>query len=577
VTRNTTIRAMAVVAALGLSLTACSSSHSSPKGSSSSGSGSNAAVGKPLVIEDSPATSYSENFNPYVSNTDFSGSQNANSLVFEPLFQINSLNSSEAPIPWLAKTATWSADGKTLTLNLQSGAKWSDGKPFTAADVVFTFNLIKQYPAIANGTPIVTSATASNDTTAVLTFPTAQAANFVAIDQTLIVPQHIWSTLGDPSKAIIKSAQAIGTGPFTVSQFTSQKVTYKANPDYWGGKPKVPEIQFPAIATNDAAQLALSSGQIDLTGNDIANVQNVFVAKDPQHNHLFQSDAPYYPAGNTVSLFINQKSTAAPALTDVKVRQAISAGINRETLANQCETGYEAPATSSGGLIAPVSKAIIPSALTGDLKATSDEAKVTSLLTGDGYTKAGGKWTKDGKTIKFSVYDPQNYTDYYCDAADIVSQLNGLGFDAKQVTGHQDVQWAQDLGNGNYDVAVHWGQGATPFLQLQYVLDSSQTAAIGKTAVSDIERYDSPAAQAALSKYESEPATDTDAQNADLAALQQIVSTDVPAAPLLYGASWYQYNDADYTGWPTSANPYINPGPNSQAYEYIVLQLKPVS
>ena len=575
VTRNTTIRAMAVVAALGLGLTACSSSHSStPK---ASGSGSSNAVAKTLVIEDSPVTSFTEDFNPFVAGADFSGNQNANSLVYEPLFQINSLKPTEAPIPWLAKSQTWSNDNRTLTLDLQPGAKWSDGTPFTAADVVFTFNLMKQYPAADSGAPIISSASATNSTTAVLNFATPQDANFVAIDQQLIVPQHIWSTLGDPTKAIVKAAQAIGTGPYTVSQFSAQKVTYKVNPTYWGTKPAVPEIEFPAIASNDAAQLQLSQGQIDLTGNNIPNVQNVFVAKDPTHNHLYTNSAPYFPAGNTVSLFFNQKSTNAPALTDVKVRQAISAGVDRQTLANQCETGYEAPATSSGGLIAPVSGSLIPASLTNDLQATSDNAKVTSLLTSDGYTMVGGKWTKAGKTIKFNVLDPSDYSDYFCDAGDVVSQLNKLGFDATQTTGVLSTAWAQDVAEGKYDVTIHWGQGATPFLQLQYVLDNTQTAAIGQSAAGDVERYSSPAAQAALTKYEGAAATDTTAQNADLAALEQIVSTDVPAAPILYGASWYEYNDADYTGWPNSANPYMNPSPNSQAYEYIILQLKPTS
>ena len=572
VTRNTTIRAMAVVAALGLGLTACSSSHSTPK---AGGSGSTGAVGKTLVIEDSPATSFTEDFNPFVAGADFSGNQNANSLVFEPLFQINSLNSTEAPLPWLAKSQTWSNDNKTLTLDLQPGAKWSDGQAFTSADVVFTFNLMKQYPAADSGAPIISSASAPDATTAVLNFATPQAANFVAIDQQLIVPQHIWSSLGDPTKAVITAAQAVGTGPYTVDQFSSQKVSYKANPSYWGTKPTVPEIEFPAIATNDAAQLQLSQGQIDLTGNNIPNVQNVFVAKDPAHNHLFTSSAPYFPAGNTVSLFFNQKSPNAPALTDPKVRQAISAGVDRQTLANQCETGYESPASSSGGLIAPVSGSLIPSSLTNDLQSTSDSAKVTSLLTGDGYTMVGGKWTKGGKTIKFSVLDPSDYSDYFCDAGDVVSQLNKLGFDTTQVTGVQSTAWAQDVAEGQYDVTIHWGQGATPFLQLQYLLDSTQSAAIGQSAAGDIERYSSAAAQTALTKYEGESASDTASQNTDLAALEQIVSTDVPAAPILYGASWYEYNDANYTGWPNSANPYMNPSPNSQAYEYIILQLKP--
>jgi peptide/nickel transport system substrate-binding protein len=574
VTRNTTIGAMAVVAALGLGLTACSSSHSASQGSSGSSS-TQAATGKTLVVEDSPETSFTEDFSPFASNTDFSGEENANSLIYEPLFQINSLNATEAPIPWLATSQTWSNGNRTLTLNLRPGVKWSDGQAFTASDVVFTFNLLKQYPQVSNGTPAVTGASAPNATTAVLTFASPQDSDFVAIDQQVIVPQHIWSGLGDPSKAVVTSAQAIGTGPYLVDSFSSQKVSYKVNPAYWGPKPAVPEIQFPAIASNDAAQLALAQGQIDLTGNNIPNVQNVFVAKDPQHNHLFQSTAPYFPASNTVSLFFNQKSPTAPALTDVKVRQAISAGVDRQTLANQCETGYEAPATSSGGLIAPVSASLIPSSLTDDLQATSDAAKVSSLLTGDGYTMVGGKWTKNGQTIKFSILDPSDYSDYYCDAGDIAGQLQKLGFDATQVTGVQSTAWATDVADGTYDVTIHWGQGATPFLQLQYLLDSSQTAPIGSPASGDIERYSNPAAEAALSTYEGAAATDTAAQQTDLTALQQIVSTDVPAAPLLYGAAWYEYNDADYTGWPTSANPYMNPNPQSQAYEYIILQLKP--
>ena len=574
-TRSTTIRAMAVVAALGLGLTACSSSHSTAKGGSSSGSSNSSATGKTLIVEDSDATSFTEDFNPFVSGTDFSGSQNANSLVYEPLFQINSLNANEAPIPWLAKSQTWSNGNRTLTLDLQPGAKWSDGQAFTAADVVFTFNLMKQYPAANAGAPIITSASQTDATTAVLNFATPQAANQVAIDQQLIVPQHVWSSLGDPTKAVITKAQAIGTGPFLVDQFSSQKVSYKVNPNYWGTKPAVPEIQFPAIATNDAAQLQLSEGQIDLTGNNIPNVQNVFVAKDPQHNHLYQSTAPYYPATNTVSLWFNQKSPSAPTLTDPKVRQAVSAAVDRQTLASQCETDYEAPATSSGGLIASVSAALIPSSLTGDLKPGSDSAQVTELLSGDGYKLVGGKWTKNGQTIKFSVLDPQDYNDYYCDAGDIVSQLNALGFDTTQVTGVQSTAWAQDVAEGKFDATVHWSTGATPFQQLQNELDSTQTAPIGQSATVDFERYSSPAAQQALTTYEGEDPTDSAALQTDLTALQNIVSTEVPAAPLLYGAGWYQYNDADYTGWPDSAHPYMNPNPNSQAYEYIILQLKP--
>jgi peptide/nickel transport system substrate-binding protein len=51
----------------------------------------------------------------------------------------------------------------------------------------------------------------------------------------------------------------------------------------------------------------------------------------------------------------------------------------------------------------------------------------------------------------------------------------------------------------------------------------------------------------------------------------------VPAIPVLYGAAWYEYSSANFTGWPTSADAYINPSPNNQAYEYMILKLSPVS
>jgi peptide/nickel transport system substrate-binding protein len=195
-------------------------------------------------------------------------------------------------------------------------------------------------------------------------------------------------------------------------------------------------------------------------------------------------------------------------------------------------------------------------------------------MTGAGWAKTSGKWTKGGQTVKFTIIDPNSFTDYWCDAQAMVTQLNAAGFDVKDNGAFDYNSWNGAITTGNFDAALHWGQGNTPFQRLQFILDPSLTAPIGQTAAGNFDRYSSPAATAAIAAFEN--ATDDAAQQAALATMQGLVSTDVPAIPVLYGAAWYEYSTVNFTGWPTSDDPYVNPSPNSQAYEYLILKLSPV-
>src|SRR6185312_2378491 len=186
-----------------------------------------------------------------------------------------------------------------------------------------------------------------------------------------------------------------------------------ANNSYWQGAPKVKELSIPLYTSNDAASLALSAGNIDLAGNDINNVLSTFVNKDPAHNHLYQSAAPYFPASNTVSLLLNTQSSKEPALGDANVRKAISAALDRQSMATQCESNYELPATSSGGLTLPIDQEAMNPATTGDIKSSPDSATVKADMQKAGYTLTGGKWTKAGKQITFTIIDPNTFSDYW--------------------------------------------------------------------------------------------------------------------------------------------------------------------
>jgi peptide/nickel transport system substrate-binding protein len=568
---RSTVKTLAAASILALSasvLAACSSSSSSaPKTSSSSA----ATTGQPLVIVDSVGVVFNRTFNPYVQSS-LSVGMNMQDLTYEPLLMFNMMQPTQPPIPWLATGYTWSDGGRTLTLTTRRGVTFSDGKPFSAADVAFTFNLLMKNPALSNTapnpTPLPTSATATGPDTVVLTFAKPQYANLFLIGSTYVLPQHIWQSISNP--ASYGDPDPVGTGPYVMSSFSTQKVVFKANPSYWQkNMVHVPEIIFPNYVSNDTSNPALESGQIDYAGNDVSNVASNFLSRSPA-NHTWTASPPYFADNNVVGLFLNV--TKAP-LNDAKVRQAISAGINRQQLSVQGETGYEPPATSSGGLILPTDNALLDQSYASDLAAAGSSAKVSQILTGDGYAKVGGKWTRNGQPIKFSIEDPSAFTDYATDAQLIATQLNDLGFEVT-FNGVQTTQWFTDYPAGNFDAMIHWGaQGPNPFFYFDNWLDSSLTAPMGKTAAGDWERFSSSQAQAALQRFEgtSDPAVQQQALNT----LQGIMSSQAPVIPLLYGAAWYEYNTDKYDGWPTQSNQYMNPVPNAPYIEYTLLHLTP--
>jgi peptide/nickel transport system substrate-binding protein len=560
------IKTLAVGAILSLGVAACSSSSSN--NSSSKPSASN---GKPLVIDDAPLSPMTDTFNPYsATSTGGPGGVTAEGLYNEPLFIWNILNPSQAPFDVLGTGYNWSNGGKTLTITTRSGVKWNDGQPFSASDVAFTFNMIRTNPGLdTNGAPAPSSASAPSSTSAVLNFKVPEYANLFLIGQAYIVPQHIWSkvnpvTFADPNP--------VGTGPYMLDKFSPQGFTLKENPFYWDKSAvHVPEISYPSYSANFNITAPLAAGQIDLAGNDIANVQNVYLGKSPD-NHTWFPSAPYVSANNVAGLFFNV--TKAP-LNDPAVRQAISYGINRQQLSTQGETGYELPETSTSGLLLPAASSYLSPSLANNLPAAGDPGKVSSILTADGWSKAGGKWTKGGKTISFSISDPIGFTDYYLDAQDIAKQLNTLGFNVTVNGIGNPTVWSGDITNGTFDTAIHWSnQGPTPYQIYDGNLDATLTAPVGKPAATNIGRWNDPSTQDALAQFAG--SNDPTVQKAAIVKLENIMTSQVPVAPLLYGAAWFEYSTRNYTGFPSASNPFMNPTTNSPYLEETILHLTPV-
>ncbi len=130
--RRLAIAAAAILTTAGLALTGCSSSGTAASSDSAS----------TLIAYTGQSGDYQINYNPW-SPSNIGGV----GTIYESLFFITNVNTKD-PKPLLGKSYEWNTDGTQLRITLRDGATWSDGKPFTAKDVVFTLDMLKKYKAL---------------------------------------------------------------------------------------------------------------------------------------------------------------------------------------------------------------------------------------------------------------------------------------------------------------------------------------------------------------------------------------------------------------------------------------------
>jgi peptide/nickel transport system substrate-binding protein len=520
-------------------------------GAGSSGSGQAAGGNGVLTIDNESGSLWTCNFNPF----NLSFISYSLGPVYEPMAFVNTLQSAKAS-PWLASSWTWANGNKSLTFTIRNGVKWSDGKPMSAADVVFTFNMLKKYKALdLNSVWSVLSSVSQQGANQVLfTFKAPAVTYFYYIaDQVAIVPQHIWAGIADPVK--YPDTHPVGTGAYAVKPCTPQNITYKANPHYWQpGKPKVGTVNYPAFTSNDTANTYLASGQAQWGSQFIPSIQKFYLSKNPNYRRWFP------PVAN-VSLFINLKN---PILGNVAVRQAMAYAIDRPRASQIGEYGYEPPANQTG-IVTPTFSSWQDTGQAAPFgnNYAYNPAKAISMLTAAGFKKGpDGVMAKGGQKLSFSITNNGGFSDWVAAVNVIVGDLKAIGI---QVTAKNLAAPAYQaaLYNGTYQLGYYAETGGpTPFYELRQWLYSGNSAPIGQPAGSNFERYSSPATDALINSYST--TTDPATQHAIVSKLQKVMLADVPVIPITEQVDWYQYDTGSFTGWVTQANPYAQPA----AYNY---------
>ncbi len=485
------------------------------------------------------------NYNPY------SPKPLTTTWLYEPLIVRNNLTCEETP--WLATKSTWDGANK-LTLDIRDGVKWSDGQAFSAKDVAFTFNLMKQYPGLDTsgvwndtfGAP-ATSVTAEGNKV-VFTFSGNAAAKYDGIISTKILPEHVYSKVGDPTKYVDKAP--VSTGPYKVGTYNGRRLVLERRPDYWqADKVKVKKIILEG--TYDAAQAALKlrSGQLDAYWGEIPNPKKTFVDADPKNNHFY-----YAPNGMTVLTGNDQK----PPFNDPKFREAISYAMDKQSMSTKATYGIMKPASQSG-LKLPSMQSLLPAKYAGeDTVLPYDVNKASQLLDAAGYKKGpdGKRTNPDGTPLSLNFSVQAGFIDYQAMADVVVKGLNDAGVDTKVTASAPDSVDGQKK-SGDFQLMLEYLHGGCELSKNIGAKLSSKQFPTAKDIFPNVGRFSDPAIDAAVSKLAG--STSKEEQKANLEPLVDAMMTQFPVTPLIYAPARVIYRTDKAVGWPSEQDPYANP------------------
>ncbi|AUX36818.1 MULTISPECIES: ABC transporter substrate-binding protein [Sorangium] len=517
-----------------------------------------------VTISREQQASWVRNFNPLLGE----GSVRFPTVagIYEPMIVYNTMKGEF--VPWLATKYEWSDQNKKLTFSTRPEVKWSDGQPFSAKDVAFTFGLLKKFPALdlSGVWKFVDSVEAKDDTTVEFKLKEAFVPGLHYIGHQPIVPEHKWKDVADP--VTFTNENPVATGPFTeVKTFQNQIYELGKNPNYWQkGKPYVEGLRFPAYPGNDQANLALINGEVDWAGNFVPDIDKTYVAKDPENNHY------WFPlVGGTVTLYPN--ATKKP-FDDIKLRKAISMAIDRAQIAKIAVNGYTVGADGTGLDDAYARWRNEKAAAAGDWT-NYDVAKANALLDEAGYAKgADGIRAKDGKPLKFDINVVTGWSDWVRAVQITTQNLKAVGIEASLKT-YDFSAFFEALQKGTFDMSMGWtNTEPTPFNFYRDLMAPEFVKPVNEATTRNWHRFAAKEAEPLFKKFAA--ATDPAEQKSIIDDLQMIYAQQVPVIPLFKNPSWGEYSTKRFVGWPSKENPYAKLSPNnSPDYLLVLTEIKP--
>jgi len=499
------------------------------------------------------------NFNPLIAWAAVTGTIG---LIYEPLFIYDPLKNKLEP--WLAESGKWINDN-TYEVVLKKGLTWQDGKPLTANDVKFTFDLAKKYPAISfSGIwGWLKEVKVIDNRTVQFIFSQPHYAEWKYwLYNIPIVPEHIWKNIENPAKyANIKNP--VGSGMYKLYKVEKTEFILVRNDKWWGikyyGKPAPKYLVYVLVYSNNVALSMLEKGELDWSNFFIPGIPKV---KSQYHIVTWYDTKPYHLPANTVFLFMNDQEWP---FNNSEFRRAIAYAIDPEEIAQVAEENQVSPANPSGLIIKyPVFKKIYSESLVKKYGFSYNPQKADEIL-----DKLGFKWSdnhqyridpKTGKPLKtFTIIVPYGWTDWMEMARLISNQLGLIGI--KVTPKFLDYStYYTDLTKGTFDMAINnFGSQvyATPWEWYDWLLYPNVTPIGTPTYSGNWGRYKNKEIAQLLTMINLEK--DENKRIQYYYSLEELFLKNLPYIPIIYNGAWFEASTKYWTNWPNEHNPYAYP------------------
>jgi peptide/nickel transport system substrate-binding protein len=512
-----------------------------------------------------PAT----NFNPLGSNSAWPNeAQTGFEYIYETLFGYDMLSGELKPL--VAKSITY-PDQASAVVKLQDGTKWQDGKPLTADDVVYTFNLAKDHKDVPYSAfwSYVSNVAKTDDKTIQFTLNT-QPLNPLMFKHYLaythILPQHIWTDVEKKNSSLLSyvDMKPVGSGPYKVYDVSQQRVALVRDDNYWGksaiGSFAPAFVIHPIFKSNDDANLAFQNAELDVSQTFTPQIWQMWEQKRLPVATWFKQP-PYHLPGQIPMIFLN---VHRKGLDDVNVRKALAYAIDYQQIAETAMSRYSVPVNAS--LIVPdgATKKFFDQGAVQASGWTHDPQKAAQILDGMGAKKGsdGIYRLADGTRLgPWKAQCPYGWTDWMTSLQVVASSAKAVGFDISPNFPEQPVDIAA-LQNGDFDIAMYSpsvsaASPAAPWGFFHDVLESRGVPPAGQTAFWNYNRFSDSSAAGLLDKAAAATGND---QMQLYTQLDDLFRAQVPVIPLEYRPyQFFEYQEKQWTGWPNSGNPYAPP------------------
>lgn len=524
-----------------------------------------------LVVTAAADTFFARNFNPFATPLDFTSGG-----IYEPLVVATNAGGGRV-YKWLASDLTWTGDHKTLTLTVRSGVRWTDGRPLTNRDVLYTLTAGRQDKAmdqigLMRPGNVVTSINlvGSRQVAIHLKAPDSTFVGSVLANNLRVVPEHVFAKVRNVGAWL--NPHPVGTGPFAVvERFDTQGYTLGRNPRYWlRGAPHIPCIKRVIGSSGQSALLQMVKGDVDLTNAFFPRVEKAYVSHDPRHYHFF-----YSAATTPIGLYLDD--TRYPYSLAV-FRKAISRAIDREAISRRAEFGYAPPVDAIG--INRIWGAWMDPRWTAEAKtlASYNPATARRMLLTAGFTyKRKALFDPRGNRVSINAKVIASWSDWVTAWKIIAGNLSDIGIRVKVEAVPGWGAWRSDAFSTKVATLL-WSNavnGPTPASYFAQNLDRAAFVPSGKSAelTGNWAHFQSAEGTRLLEQFKS--TFDRRKQQRLASKLERLWLDVLPFVPLFAGPQWSTYSTKHFVGFPSRNDFYIQPSFSSSDYVVALTRIRP--